>query len=58
MICLILSIEFPAAAILKCDVVALQCKTPLAFIAIVFIKSRDWHYSAHTSYFKMAVRRE
>ena len=31
---------------------------PHSFIAIVFfIKSRDWHYNAHPSHFKMAARR-
>ena len=26
-----------------------------SFIAIVFIKSREWHYNAQTSHFKMAA---
>ena len=29
-----------------------------SFIAIVCIKSRDWHYNAHTSHFKMAACRK
>ena len=31
---------------------------PHSFIAIIFIKSRDWHYNAYTSHFKMVACRK
>ena len=31
---------------------------PHSFIAIVFIKSRDWHCNSHTSHFKMSACRK
>ena len=31
---------------------------PHSLIAIVFIKSRDWHYNVQTSHFKMAAHRK
>ena len=46
--------NFLRAATLKCDVWRCSAR-PRSIIAIVSIKSRNWHYNAQTSHFKMAA---
>ena len=50
--------EIPAGRHLEMWRNCVAVTDPHSFIAIVFIKSRDWNYNAQTSHFKMAARRK
>ena len=52
------SLNFPQAAILKCDVVALQCQTPTRSLLLFLSRVENGHYNAHTSHFKMTALRK
>ena len=54
----LLIIEFLASRHLEMWHSCIAVPDPHLFIAIVFIKSRDWHYNAHMSHFKMVAHRK